>query len=254
MNRGRNRAFDGSSTEPQLAGESPAPRVGFVRHVAVVEPDVEVRRIVVDTLRDDGCSVTGVCDAESLLALISHHRPDLVVTALDLPCMTGLELIRRLFAMGRLPTIVLTTRDSETDRVVSLEMGADDYVTKPFSGRELMARVHALLRRTEQPINRESFRFEGISIDLITREVLVGDEPADLTALEFDLLAFLASSPRQVFSRERLLDRVWGSSSEWQTSSTVSEHIHRLRRKIEMDPAHPRWIQTMRGVGYRFVP
>jgi len=254
MNTGRNRAVDGSSTEPQLVDSDSQPRLGFVRHVAVVEPDPEVRKVIVDALKDDGCAVTGVCDGESLVALIAHHRPDLVITALDLPCMPGLELVRRLFARGRLPTIVVTERDSETDRVVSLEMGADDYVVKPFSKRELLARVHAVLRRSEQSVLGESLRFEGLSIDMSTREVFVGETQVDLTALEFDLLAFLASSPRQVFSREALLDRVWGSSSEWQTGSTVSEHIHRLRRKIESDPSHPKWIQTMRGVGYRFVP
>ena len=110
------------------------------------------------------------------------------------------------------------------------------------------------MRRAEHCVDCESLRFDGLSIDLRTREVLVGDRPVELTALEFDLLAFLASSPRQVFSRETLLDRVWGSSSEWQTTSTVSEHIHRLRRKIETNPSEPRWLQTMRGVGYRFVP
>lgn len=225
-----------------------------MRHVAVVEPDAAVRQVIIGALKSDGCEVTGVCDGESLLALVAHHRPDLVVTNLDLPSISGLELVRRLFSRGRLPTIVVTDRDSETDLVVTLEMGADDYITKPFSERELLARVHAVLRRSEHCVECESLRFDGLTVELGSREVMVGDEHVDLTALEFDLLAFLASSPRQVFSRETLLDRVWGSSSEWQTTSTVSEHIHRLRRKIEEDPSHPRWIQTLRGVGYRFVP
>jgi DNA-binding response OmpR family regulator len=124
-------------------------------------------------------------------------------------------LIRRLFSRGRLPTIVVTARDSETDRVVSLEMGADDYVVKPFSLRELLERVHAVLKRSEQCSVCESLRFDGLSIDLATREVSIQDGPVDLTALEFDLLAFLAGSPRQVFSRETLLDRGRTGRSEW---------------------------------------
>ncbi len=254
MDAGRGRVVDGSSTESQSVAADVVPRIGSVRHVAVVEPNPEVRKVIIETLTQDGCAATGVCDGESLLALIAHHRPDLVITDLDLPSLTGLELIRRLFSRGRLPTIVVTERDSEMDRVVSLEMGADDYIVKPFSHRELLARVHAVLRRSEQCPECESIRFEGLWIDRNTREVRIGDEQIELTALEFDLLVFLAGSPRQVFSRETLLDRVWGSSSEWQTTATVSEHIHRLRRKIEADPAHPQWIQTMRGVGYRFVP
>jgi len=220
----------------------------------VVEPDLEVRPIILETLKDDGFEVTGVCDGESLLALIAHHRPDMVIMDLKLPCMQGLDLVKRLQEEDHIPTIVVTARGSETDRVVGLEMGADDYVVKPFFPRELLARVHAVLRRSEHCVECETLRYDGCSIDLTTREVIVGDEEVDLTALEFDLLAFLAASPRQVFSRETLLDRVWGSSSEWQTTATVSEHIHRLRRKIETDPSRPRWIQTLRGVGYRFVP
>lgn len=254
MSSGTNRAAEAASPEVQAVEGGPVPRMGTVRHVAVVEPDSDIRNVIIEALNRDGCAVTGVGDAESLLALLTHHRPDLVITDLDLPCITGLELIRRLFSWGRLPTIVLTARDSETDRVVSLEMGADDYMVKPFSRRELLARVHAVLRRSEQCSVCESLRFDGLSINLTTREVSTEGGQVRLTALEFDLLAFLAGSPRQVFSRETLLDRVWGSSREWQASSTVSEHIHRIRRKIEVDPSHPRWIQTMRGVGYRFVP
>ena len=220
----------------------------------VVEPDLEMRPIILEMLKDDGFEVTGVVDGESVLSLISHHRPDLVIMDLKLPCMQGLELVQRLQEKDHLPTIIVSARGSETDRVVGLEMGADDYVVKPFFPRELLARVHAVLRRSEHCVECETLRYDGCSIDLTTREVIIGEKQVDLTALEFDLLAFLAASPRQVFSRETLLDRVWGSSSEWQTTATVSEHIHRLRRKVEADPSRPRWIQTLRGVGYRFVP
>jgi len=220
----------------------------------VVEPDLEIRPIILETLKEDGFEVTGVVDGESVLSLIAHHRPDLVIMDLKLPCMQGLELVQRLQEKDHLPTIIVSARGSETDRVVGLEMGADDYVVKPFFPRELLARVHAVLRRSEHCVECETLRYDGCSIDLATREVIIGEKQVDLTALEFDLLAFLAASPRQVFSRETLLDRVWGSSSEWQTTATVSEHIHRLRRKVETDPSRPRWIQTLRGVGYRFVP
>lgn len=254
MNPSRHRPVDGSSTEPQHAGASTPVRNQRTRHVVIVEPDLEVRSIIMETLKDDGFAVTGVCDGESLLSLIGHHRPDLVIMDLKLPRMQGLELVQRLHEMDLLPTIIVSARDAETDRVVGLEMGADDYMVKPFSPRELLARVHALMRRCEHCVECEMLRYDGCSIDMTTREVIVGDKEVDLTALEFDLLAFLAASPRQVFSRETLLDRVWGSSSEWQTTATVSEHIHRLRRKVETDPSRPRWIQTLRGVGYRFVP
>jgi two-component system, OmpR family, phosphate regulon response regulator PhoB len=153
--------------------------------------------------------------------------------------------------------------------VVGLKMGADDYVVKPFSAAELSARIESVLRRAqstrsaeaaaaaEADANATSARrlvFDGLQIDLDTREVVVNGRTADTTAKEFDLLAFLAASPRQVFSREQLLEHVWSSSSDWQSDATVTEHIRRLRRKIEEDPDRPRWVTTARGVGYRFQP
>lgn len=227
---------------------------GRVRHIVVVESDVEMRRTVQEALERDGYRVTGVGEGESLLAIVSGHHPDLVILALMLPDIQGLEVIRLLQDHGRIPCIVISWKGSDTDRVVGLELGADDYLAKPFSMRELLARVHAVLRRAEPQTACETLQFDGITIDLTTRDVVIADRMVDLTALEFDLLAFLAASPRQVFSREVLLDRVWGSSGDWQTTGTVSEHIHRLRRKIEPDPSRPRWIQTRRGAGYRFVP
>jgi DNA-binding response OmpR family regulator len=225
-----------------------------VRHVVIVEDDVETRRLIRGILEEDGFRVTEAGDGEALLAMLPVHHPDLVLLALMLPGMPGLEVLRQLQDHGRIPTIVVSRKDSETDRVVGLEMGADDYVTKPFAPRELLARVHAVLRRTSDRPVCEVLEYEGFVMDLTTRDVAVDGRLVDLTALEFDLLAFLASSPRQVFSREALLDRVWNSSAEWQTTATVSEHIHRLRRKIEPDPSRPRWIETRRGAGYRFVP
>jgi len=162
-------------------------------------------------------------------------------------------VIRHLQDHGRIPCIVVSSKGSEMDRVVGLELGADDYLPKPFSTRELVARVHSVLRRTGERVECETLDFDGLSIDLTTRDVVAGGRLVPLTALEFDLLAFLAASPRRAFSREELIDRVWGSSRDWQTTATVSEHVHRIRRKIEPDPSRPRWIETIRGFGYRFT-
>jgi DNA-binding response OmpR family regulator len=155
----------------------------------------------------------------------------------------------------------VTARGDDADRVVGLKMGADDYVVKPFSAAELSARIESLLRRADvaRPAPAPAARarrllFDGLEIDLDTREVVVQGRTADTTAKEFDLLSFLAASPRQVFSRQQLLEHVWASSSEWQSEATVTEHIRRLRQKIEADADQPRWVTTARGVGYRFEP
>lgn len=227
---------------------------GRVRHIVVVEADTDTRREIQDVLGDAGFRVTALADGESLQAMVAGHHPDLVVLALMLPGIHGLDVIRWLQQHGRIPAIVVSWKGSEMDRVLGLELGADDYLAKPFSSPELLARVRAVLRRSEDRVECETLEFDGLSIDLTTRDVVVGDRLVSLTALEFDLLAFMAASPRQVFSRETLLDRVWGSSSEWQTTATVSEHIHRLRRKLSPSGDGARWIETVRGVGYRFVP
>jgi DNA-binding response OmpR family regulator len=230
-----------------------ATTAGRTQHVIVVDDDHEVRGILRDILEQDGYQVTAVGDGEALLAMVHRHHPDLVILDMMLPGMQGLEVLRHLQDHDRIPTIVVTGKTGESDRVVGLELGADDYMVKPFSHPELLARVHAVLRRAQVPQAAEVLDFGDLTIDLRTRDVMIEGESVDLTALEFDLLAFLASSPRQVFSRETLLDRVWGSSAEWQTTATVSEHIHRLRRKIEPDPARPTRIETLRGAGYRFT-
>jgi DNA-binding response OmpR family regulator len=224
------------------------------RHVVVLDDDPEMRRNLRTLLEEDGFKVTLAGEGEALLAMIPKHHPDLVILELVLPGMPGLEILRRLQEQGRIPAIVVSSKGSEIDRIVGLEMGADDYLAKPFSDRELLARAHAVLRRSEHECPCDVFEFDGFRLDMTCRDVSIDGELVELTSLEFDLLACLASSPRHVFSREMLLDRVWGSSSEWQTAATVSEHVHRLRRKIERDPRNPRWIQTMRGAGYRFVP
>jgi two-component system phosphate regulon response regulator PhoB len=224
------------------------------RHVVVLDSDPKMRHTIRSLFEEDGFRVTPIGGGEMLLAMLPDRQPDLVILEIALPGMPGLEVLRRLQERGRIPTIIVSTKGSETDRIVGLEMGADDYLAKPFSPRELLARTHAVLRRTEHECPCDTLEFDGLRLDLTCRDVVIDGELVELTSLEFDLLVFMASSPRQVFSRETLLDRVWGSSSEWQTAATVSEHVHRLRRKIERDPSKPHWIQTLRGAGYRFVP
>jgi DNA-binding response OmpR family regulator len=171
-----------------------------------------------------------------------------------LPGTDGLELCRWIRARSELPVIMLTARGEEADRIVGLELGADDYVTKPFSPRELSARVRSVLRRSARDVPKaERLKFDGLSIDARTRDVTKDGETLRLTAKEFDLLWFLASHPRQVFSRDQLMDRVWGYEAALDTG-TVTVHVRRLREKIEDDPSHPLLLQTVWGVGYRFSP
>jgi DNA-binding response OmpR family regulator len=180
--------------------------------------------------------------------------PDLVVLDLNMPEEDGLSIIRDLKSRINVPVIMLTATASPIDRVVGLELGADDYVTKPFSPRELTARVRTVLRRSmPQPLLDERLSFEWLEIDLRRREVVKRGCSLALTAKEFDLLCFLARYPRQVFSRDQLMDRVWGYEAALDTG-TVTVHMRRLREKIEDDPAHPQRLQTVWGVGYRFVP
>jgi DNA-binding response OmpR family regulator len=176
------------------------------------------------------------------------------VLDLGLPKVRGLDVLRQVRADHAVPVIVLSGRSDEADRIIGLELGADDYVVKPFSPRELVARVRSVLRRSGNGQHATALSFPELVLDLATREVRVRDEHVDLRRREFDLLAFLCSSPRQVFTREQLLRQVWDSEPEWQGVGTVSEHVHRLRAKVEIDPARPSRIVTVRGVGYRFVP
>ena len=222
--------------------------------ILVVDDDRDLVDVVRSALERDGFAVDEARDGETALAKIASSRPALVVLDLGLPKLGGLEVLRRVRSHDAVPVIVLTGLGEETDRVVGLELGADDYMVKPFSTRELVARVRSVLRRTNQAPATDRLEFDGLTVDLSSRDVLVRGVPVELRRLEFDLLAFLASSPRQVFAREQLLDYVWHSAPDWQGAATVSEHVHRLRAKIEDDPSRPRRIVTVRGVGYRFEP
>jgi len=206
------------------------------------------------TLEGEGFEVEGAATVGEALTVFQRHPPDLVLLDVMLAGEDGLELLMELRRTHDVPVILLTGRGDEVDRVLGLRMGADDYVVKPFSTAELSARISSVLRRTATKSDRTLRSFGPLTIDSNAREVRVDGKLIDTTAKEFDLLAFLSSSPRQVFTREQILERVWDSSANWQDPATVTEHVRRLRLKVEADPEHPRNIKTVRGVGYRFEP
>lgn len=222
----------------------------------VVDDDPEVMSMVGRLLEAEGYVIERAATGEEAMETLSRYHPDLVILDVMLDGESGFELLSAIRRTYDVPVILLSGRDGEPDRVLGLRLGADDYVVKPFSSAELAARVASVLRRTERRPSPEStvLSFGRLSIDVLSREVRVDENLVTTTAKEFDLLNFLAHSPRQVFTRQQLLEQVWGSSSEWQDDGTVTEHVRRIRRKIEADPEHPRWIRTVRGVGYRFEP
>jgi two-component system, OmpR family, response regulator ResD len=222
--------------------------------ILVVDDEPVVRDVVVRYLRRDGFETLEAADGSDARALIESGDPSLVVLDVMLPGVDGLELCRWIRQRSELPVILLTARVDESDRIVGLELGADDYVTKPFSPRELTARVRAVLRRTDRvspPM--ETVTVGELVLDGGARRVVRRGQPLALTLKEFDLLWFLASHPNLVFSREVLMDRVWGYQAAHDTG-TVTVHVRRLREKIELDPTRPRHLQTVWGVGYRFEP
>jgi DNA-binding response OmpR family regulator len=220
--------------------------------ILVVDDEPIVREVVVSYLRREGYRTLEAGDGELAKTLVEREQPDLVVLDLMLPGTDGLSVCRWIRTRGSLPVIMLTARGEEADRIVGLELGADDYVTKPFSPRELAARVRTVLRRASAaPDAAELLTFEDLELDAGAREVRQAGKPLRLTAKEFDLLWFLASHPRRVFSRDQLMQRVWGYSSALDTG-TVTVHVRRLREKIEADASQPRRLETVWGVGYRF--
>jgi two-component system, OmpR family, response regulator ResD len=222
--------------------------------VLVVEDDSTVAEVVRRYLEREGFAVEVVGDGRDALTSADKHSPDIVVLDIMLPGLDGLEVCRELRSRTPVPVIMLTARGNEEDRVVGLELGADDYVSKPFSPRELTARVKAVLRRAQTPPSHGDGTVEAgdLAIELGAREVRVRGELLTLTAREFDLLAFVARQPRRVFRREELLEHVWGYT--YGDTSTVTVHIRRLREKIEDDPSTPVHLTTVWGVGYRFDP
>jgi DNA-binding response OmpR family regulator len=221
--------------------------------VLVVDDEPIVREVVATYLRREGYRTLEAADGRAAQALLARQAPALVVLDLMLPGIGGLELCRWIRARSEVPVIMLTARGDEADRIVGLDLGADDYVTKPFSPRELVARVRSVLRRAPGASAPRRIEAGELTIDAGTREVTRAGRPVRLTAKEFDLLWFLAGNPRLVFSRDQLMDRVWGYEAAFDTG-TVTVHVRRLREKIEAEPSRPRHVQTVWGVGYRFVP
>jgi DNA-binding response OmpR family regulator len=222
--------------------------------VLVVDDEPIVRDVVVRYLERDGYATLTASDGDMARTLIEGRQPSLVVLDVMLPGMDGLALCRWIRDRSAMPVILLTARGEEADRIVGLELGADDYVTKPFSPRELAARVRTVLRRGDgTALPRETVEFGDIVLDGSSREARRAGILVQLTAKEFELLWFLASHPRHVFSRDQLMARVWGYDSAVDTG-TVTVHIRRLREKIEADPSDPRHLRTVWGVGYRLDP
>ncbi len=234
---------------------------GATQTVLVVDDEEIVRDVVVRYLERDGFGTLQAADGAAARELIETHGDDLSLVVLDLmlPYISGLELCAWIRQRGNLPVIMLTARSEETDRIVGLELGADDYLGKPFSPRELAARVRSVLRRSgatgaedaSSPSAREPLKFADVEINPVSREAQRGGRQLKLTTREFDLLEFLVRHPGEVFSRDQLMARVWGYQAAFDTG-TVSVHVRRLREKIEPDPSKPRYLQTVWGHGYRF--
>jgi two-component system, OmpR family, response regulator VicR len=223
------------------------------QRILVVDDDPTISEVVGRYLERESYEVEVALDGAEALERARAHSPDLVVLDLMLPRIDGLEVFRQLRSQSSVPVIMLTAKGEETDKLVGLNLGADDYMTKPFSPRELVARVKTVLRRSQFPrgFERDTLRFGELSINPRTRQVQTRGQEVDLTAKEFDLLWFLAQHPRQVFSREQLLNEVWDYLYVGDTS-TVTVHIRRLREKIEADPTRPSYILTVWGLGYKF--
>jgi len=242
---------------PPIAARCPYHRDVSASHVLVVDDDPTVVDVMTRYLHLEGFGVTSVGDGTAALEAARSRLPDLVILDLMLPRMGGLDVLRHLRSLGPVPVIMLTALGEEEDKLTGLDLGADDYVTKPFSPREVTARVKAVLNRTGPATNQASrapslLECDNLVVDLAAREVRVEDRPVVLTVRELDLLAFLMANPRVAFRREELMEAVWGWA--YGDTSTITVHIRRLREKVERRPSAPNHIVTVWGVGYRFEP
>jgi DNA-binding response OmpR family regulator len=224
--------------------------------ILLVDDEESVRKVLTFPLERDGFTVVQAADGEEALQRFEEQPVDLVVLDIMLPKLDGLEVCKRLRATSAVPIIMLTARDDELDKVIGLELGADDYITKPFSIREFRSRVRALLRRAKAPrlgVDEDEERIEtdGLVIDVPRRLVEVRGEPVQLTYVEFELLRTLASHPGRVYSRRMLLEALW-KSADYRDPRTIDVHVRHLREKLEAEPRTPEYILTVRGVGYRF--
>lgn len=227
--------------------------------ILVVDDDQEITKLLEKYLSNEGYQVGIASNGAGALASASASEPELVLLDIVLGSEDGREVLRELRLISDVPVIFLTGRGLETERIAGLKLGADDYIVKPFSLGEVSARIETVLRRSgvntrQHQIEAPDISFGELQINENTHEVRLAGELLDLTSKEFSLLSFIAATPRQVYTRAQLLEHVWASSSEWQNEATVTEHIRRLRAKIEADADHPKWIKTVRGVGYRFEP
>lgn len=225
------------------------------KHILIVEDDYPIATFVQTILEREGFLTDIIDHGDQVLTYLSHASPDLIVLDLMLPGMNGLALCNAIRQMPNyIPIIILTAKGDEVDKVLGLEIGADDYITKPFKSRELVARVRAILRLANHSngSSKEHLVFDMLEIDLKGRVVKLSGQTISLTPKEFDLLELMASNPRRVMGREMLLDRVWGYQYEGE-SRTVDVHIQRLRQKIEPDPRQPRFLITVRNIGYKFL-
>jgi DNA-binding response OmpR family regulator len=227
----------------------------MARTILVVDDETTLRETLVDALEAEGFRVVSAADGREALAVFRAERPDLVLLDLMLPELSGIEVCRIIRAESGVPIVMLTAKDSEIDKVVGLELGADDYVTKPFSVRELSARIRALFRRAEQAVTAESppavVDLGRVQVDIAGHRLLRDGDALPVKPKAFELLVFLLRHPGQVFTRDQLLERVWGYDYAGETR-TVDVHVHWLRSQIEEEPASPRFIHTVRGVGYGF--
>ena len=220
--------------------------------VLVVDDELKIARLVRDYLTEAGFVVSLASTGPAAVAAARSERPDLVVLDLGLPGMDGYDVTRAIRAQSAIPIIMLTARNEETDRIVGLELGADDYVVKPFSPRELVARVKAVLRRVGGEVATETIRVRDLEISIPHRSVTRAGDRVELTASEFELLRILASSPGRVFTRGQLLDALRGVSFE-SYERAIDAHVKNLRKKLEPDPRHPAYVLTVHGVGYKFT-
>ena len=224
--------------------------------ILLVDDEESVQKLLTYPLERDGFRVVQARDGEEALSRFREHPVDLVVLDVMLPKLDGLEVCKRLRTASAVPIIMLTARDDELDKVLGLELGADDYITKPFSIREFRSRVRALLRRARSPhlpggVEDERIELHDLAIDVARRSVVVRGEPVQLTYVEFELLRALAAAPGRVFSRRMLLEALW-KSADYRDPRTIDVHVRHLREKLELEPRTPEYILTVRGVGYRF--
>ena len=225
---------------------------GVTQRCLVVEDDEGNRLLLTRFLTQEGFEVEAVADGPSAIRAVTTDPPDVVILDLGLPGIDGIDVLRTIRRDSGVPVLVLTGRDDEAAKLAGFEVGADDYVVKPFSLAEINARVRALIRRGAPIARKERIEFDRLVIDLGSAVATLDGVPIELRPKEFGLLAFMASDPGRCFSREELLEHVWGSTEGWQQAATVTEHIHRLRARLAVDESHD-WIQTVRGMGYRFV-